>query len=773
MRRTDERCSVDGGRVSATRRSRTTPVACLALAMLLVLLAPGMAAGAIPPAPTPTSSSPPAVAGTPALGQTLTCSPGTWANNPSAFAYVWLRDGSPIAGQTASTYVVQSADRGHSISCTVTASNSGGEYTIVGLASGSYKVQFSAAESGLNYLKQYFSNQPTPAGATPLTVTAPSAIGNVDAALQPGGQISGKVTAAAGGAPVAEVFVCALASESEGCAITNAAGNYTIMGLATGSYTLQLFSFANLFGEGEGANYLFQSVSGVAVNAPNTTTNVNVSLTAGGQISGKVSSAASHEPVPAFVCAFNTEEQGGCQFTNEHGEYTISGLATGSYRVQFLAMAGNYLVQYYNGKASLGEAEAVPVTAGSRTSKIEAELQAGGQISGTVTDASTLAGIANVTACAFAGSEIAGCANTKANGEYTIPGLPTGSYSVGFSPSQGNYLSQSQSGISVTAPNTTSGVSAALQPGGQISGKVTDAGTHAALSGVTVCVTGVRCASTNGAGEYTVGGLSSSTYEVSFVPRESNYLSQVLQGVSVTVPNTTANVDAELHPGGQIQGRVTAASSGLGIGGIEACAYEAGSGRFIRCATTNATGGSASATSGAVAVLAATSAFKQARKPVFDAKTDDLDFFFEVGNPGTFSFNLSFANSDVGFADSLGISLAEGGAAARAVVDDAQTARAKHGKAKGCKAGKVKHKGRCVAARVPFSKGSQSVSSGTVEVQVHADAKAVKALKTGHTLHVSGMFTFQSAFGGAPVAHAESAVVHPPKKKKGKKRGRK
>jgi hypothetical protein len=56
----------------------------------------------------------------------LSCSPGSWGNNPTSLAYRWLRNGVAIAGQTANTYTVQSADAGHGISCEVTASNAAG-----------------------------------------------------------------------------------------------------------------------------------------------------------------------------------------------------------------------------------------------------------------------------------------------------------------------------------------------------------------------------------------------------------------------------------------------------------------------------------------------------------------------------------------------------------------------------------------------------------------------------------------------------------------------
>ncbi|HVC08070.1 MAG TPA: hypothetical protein VND98_10865 [Solirubrobacterales bacterium] len=64
--------------------------------------------------------------------------------------------------------------------------------------------------------------------------------------------------------------------------------------------------------------------------------------------------------------------------------------------------------------------------------------------------------------------------------------------------------------------------------------------------------------------------------------------------------------------------------------------------------------------------------------------------------------------------------------------------------------------------RIPFASGSKKVSAGTVEIEVHASAKALKALKAGHKLKVGGPFTFQSALAGAPVTHTESVVVRWP-----------
>jgi hypothetical protein len=75
----------------------------------------------------PASVVAPGIAGSAAVSQTLTCSSGSWAGTPKpTYSYQWLRDGSPIAGATATTYAVQSADEGHDLACTVTATNEAG-----------------------------------------------------------------------------------------------------------------------------------------------------------------------------------------------------------------------------------------------------------------------------------------------------------------------------------------------------------------------------------------------------------------------------------------------------------------------------------------------------------------------------------------------------------------------------------------------------------------------------------------------------------------------
>lgn len=54
--------------------------------------------------------SPPKISGTPAVGQTLTASPGDWSLATTQTQYQWQRGGANIAGATAQTYVVLATD---------------------------------------------------------------------------------------------------------------------------------------------------------------------------------------------------------------------------------------------------------------------------------------------------------------------------------------------------------------------------------------------------------------------------------------------------------------------------------------------------------------------------------------------------------------------------------------------------------------------------------------------------------------------------------------
>jgi hypothetical protein len=73
----------------------------------------------------PVNTAAPVVSGTGTVGQTLSCTQGTWTYGQT-YARQWLRGGATIADATATTYLLAAADSGTNVSCRVTATNPAG-----------------------------------------------------------------------------------------------------------------------------------------------------------------------------------------------------------------------------------------------------------------------------------------------------------------------------------------------------------------------------------------------------------------------------------------------------------------------------------------------------------------------------------------------------------------------------------------------------------------------------------------------------------------------
>jgi hypothetical protein len=72
-----------------------------------------------------TNTAKPKLSGTPAVGKTLTCKPGSWSPTPTTTAFKWLRDGKAIKKASKSKYKIVKADARHKLSCQVTVSSAG------------------------------------------------------------------------------------------------------------------------------------------------------------------------------------------------------------------------------------------------------------------------------------------------------------------------------------------------------------------------------------------------------------------------------------------------------------------------------------------------------------------------------------------------------------------------------------------------------------------------------------------------------------------------
>lgn len=80
----------------------------------------------------PVNTGAPVLSGQPYVGKTLTTTKGSWQNNPTTYGYQWIRcdtkgnNCGPISGAGSSSYVLTSADVGHTVESLVSATNAAG-----------------------------------------------------------------------------------------------------------------------------------------------------------------------------------------------------------------------------------------------------------------------------------------------------------------------------------------------------------------------------------------------------------------------------------------------------------------------------------------------------------------------------------------------------------------------------------------------------------------------------------------------------------------------
>ena len=495
-----------------------------------------------------------------------------------------------------------------------TQSAADGTWSIDRLAAGVYSLGFTAAGGDLNFLPQFLGGGSTIAGAYGVSVSAGATTSGVEIHLQPGGQITGKVTDASS-VPIANALVDAYDAGGDiAASATSAAdGTYSINGLASGSYRVgfttpggPLTPEPNYLPQFDGGAAELSSAKALSVTAGTTSAGVDAQLAAGGEIKGAATDATSDPIANLSVTVYDSDGDPVVTATTAaDGSYAIDGLASGHYRVEFGGAqddgdAPNYAPQFYGGD-SLANASAVAVTAGAAASVASAQLAPGATVSGDITDAFG-APLGGVTVQAFdAGGNLAGDSATSAagTGAYTISGLAAGSYRIGFDAGccSGDYVPQysgdepslaSAQLVAVTTGASAGGVDAAMQAGGHIAGTVTNAAGEP-LPGVSVEAIdasgdGVTGTSTGPDGDYALLGLASGTYTVEF----ENFLDSLaivpqfydgattLAGataVPVTAGVTTTAIDVQVaRVTGSLAGTVTDGAAAP-LAGVQVTVY--------------------------------------------------------------------------------------------------------------------------------------------------------------------------------------------------------
>jgi 5-hydroxyisourate hydrolase-like protein (transthyretin family) len=496
--------------------------------------------------------------------------------------------------------------------------------------------------------------------AEPFSMVPGGSVTGRDLSLARGGTIYGTVSGPSGG--VQGVSVSAVVrfgnTTYTRSSSTTAGGTFSIIGLYPGSYVLmttfntaglrnEIFDNVACVGSCSQANALAMGTP-IVVDPGATVTGRNFNLETGGSVSGTVMNTGTGLPlanvtVNAYTKVGDVAVFGGSAFTNASGEYTIRGLAAGSYALYTSSSAttneyfGDVLcLNFCSSTTSVDAATLVPVALGATVPGINFGLDPGLTLSGTVTNEATGAGIVNVQVIAWmrVGQSFSGrSAFTNGSGNYTISGLLAGTYVLstsvgGFTnevfdnitcPTTGcstTALLASGTPVNVTSSTVNTGKNFALQPltaagTGTLTGTVVDAASGLPIGGMSVTyyrlsgstIQASFTANSNVSGVYTATTDAASYWVATsgFHPYRNEAFDNIPcpgncgspPNTSVVVPvaaGATATADFELSAGDGFSGVVTSAATGLPLAGVTVNAYQVSSGLFAGSFTTSVRG---------------------------------------------------------------------------------------------------------------------------------------------------------------------------------------
>jgi protocatechuate 3,4-dioxygenase beta subunit len=350
---------------------------------------------------------------------------------------------------------------------------------------GIYKVFFRGIAN--SYVGRWWQGASSFSAATPISVAGSSAT-NINAYLATSGGaiINGRVTGS-NDMGIAGVNVYAYdynqtteSKHGQASAVTDANGYYTITApLPPGSYKVKCNDVTlgnNNLPEWWNDKTDFTAADPLVIT-PGGTNHADCKFSTGGIISGNVTDAGNNPINNAQITVYDSNQKSAYTTPTEaSGNYSAKRLRSGNYKVLFKGPSGTSLAyEWYNNQNAFSQGNWVPVTVGSTTPNINAQLLSGGTITGSTNATGVLAKVYDQYQSLVA-IDIA-----AADGTFSVTGLPTGMYKVEFVKYNlgstwynGHRTYDSADWVAVAAGNTTPGVNGSLFAALVVSGTVTN-----------------------------------------------------------------------------------------------------------------------------------------------------------------------------------------------------------------------------------------------------------------------------------------------------------
>jgi len=369
-----------------------------------------------------------------------------------------------------------------------------------------------------------------------------SATKPVDVVLDPGVEISGRITR--GGAGVEGVNVRSISQDGMSSAVSGPDGAFRVTDLTPGQVMLNVAKPDSFIQE-------MRSVS-----AP--TKDLVIEVPAGGRITGHVLDKNSHQPVTSFMAGVTTSRSGGGmtimmppmqkQFTSDDGSFVLEGIKPGM--TQVVVNAPGY---------TTARVPNIEVEDGKTAPDVEVDVETGAKLTGRVTgpDGSPLAGVfvrndqmgGNARVMRFDGND--NSATTDPSGEYTMDALEPGEKTLSFS--RNGYITQ-QKTVTV-AGGKDARLDVQMSTGIRATGfVVTDSGApvpDATVAALSASSDGGRNARSDSNGAFTIEGLAPGHY--TFNASKAGYTAGTVRDVDIA---SSGPVRVILKNGGVITGHV-------------------------------------------------------------------------------------------------------------------------------------------------------------------------------------------------------------------------